>query len=100
MASAPGQLPTTAPRTFLGIALAGGQSMVLFGSLVVGPCWEPWTYGAAVVQAFVALVVVVALALRDRLLLATMAVVASAGLSTLLFIVDDVLIGTSACRAG
>lgn len=100
MAALPGQLPTTTPRAFLGIVLAGAQAVVLFGSLVVGPCWEGWTYGAAVLQAFVALVIVVALSLRDRLLLAALAVAASAGLSTLLFVVDDLLIGTSACRAG
>ncbi|HET8603412.1 MAG TPA: hypothetical protein VFM09_05740 [Marmoricola sp.] len=89
------------PRKIVfGIALAGAQILVLLGSLVVGPCWESWTYAAAVVQAFLALVVVVGLAVRDHLGLAALVVGFSAMAATALFVFDDMAINATACVPG
>ncbi|HET8560571.1 MAG TPA: hypothetical protein VFL69_08650 [Marmoricola sp.] len=98
MRTVPGHLRATAPRVVVGLVLAGAQVLVLLGSLVVGPCWEGWTYGAAVILAFAALVLVVWLSVRGRFVLAALTVALSAGVSTVLFLVDDLMINASACR--
>ena len=92
-----GMAGSQARKAALGLALAGAQVVVLLGSLVVGPCWEGWTYGVAVVQAFVALVAVVGLAVRDHFGLAGLTVAVSALAATGLLLVDDLVINATAC---